>query len=117
MWQLRFDDDTLSAGFMIDERPAADRVSGSFASAHEEWDWRIARSPFLSRQFERAKIVRPESGMQSTKRIQRLAGQGAGDNWAAIANTVGFIDPLHSTGIAHTLFSVSRLADILMSDL
>ncbi len=115
MWQLRFDDDTLSAGFMIDERPDADHVSTTFATPQEEWDWRIARSPFLSRQFRNAKIVRPESGLQGTKRIQRLAGQGAGCNWAGIANTVGFIDPLHSTGIAHTLFSVSRLADILLS--
>jgi tetracycline 7-halogenase / FADH2 O2-dependent halogenase len=115
MWQLRFDDDTLSAGFMIDERLEADPILLTFATPQEEWDWRIARSQFLSRQFENATIVRPESGLQSTKRIQRLAGQGAGYNWAAIANTVGFIDPLHSTGIAHTLFSVSRLADILLS--
>lgn len=115
MWQLRFDDDSLSAGFMIDERPEAHRVPRKFATPTEEWNWRIARSPFLSRQFQTSKIIRPESGLQSTKRIQRLAGQGAGRNWAAITNTVGFIDPLHSTGIAHTLFSISRLADILVS--
>ena len=115
MWQLRFDDDSLSAGFMIDERPAAHRVPQKFATPTEEWNWRIARSPFLSRQFSKAVIIRPESGLQSTKRIQRLAGQGAGRNWAAITNTVGFIDPLHSTGIAHTLFSISRLADILVT--
>ena len=101
---------------MIDERPDANRVSLKFATPHEEWDWRIARSLFLTRQFDNAEVVRPESGLQSKKRIQRLAGQGAGNNWAGIANTVGFIDPLHSTGIAHTLFSVSRLADILLSD-
>lgn len=115
MWQLRFDDDSLSAGFMIDERPEANRGLQKFANPTEEWNWRIARSPFLSRQFRKARIVRPESGLQSTRRIQRLAGQGAGRNWAAITNTVGFIDPLHSTGIAHTLFSVSRLAEILVT--
>ena len=115
MWQLRFDDDSLSAGFMIDERPEAHRVPQKFATPTEEWNWRIARSPFLSRQFSKAVIMRPESGLQSTKRIQRLAGQGAGRNWAAITNTVGFIDPLHSTGIAHTLFSISRLAEILVT--
>ncbi len=115
MWQLRFDDDSLSAGFMIDERPEANRVPQKFAAPTEEWNWRIARSPFLTRQFRKAKIIRPESGLQSTQRIQRLAGQGAGRNWAAITNTVGFIDPLHSTGIAHSLFSISRLADILVT--
>lgn len=115
MWQLRYDDDSLSAGFMIDERPGTPRTDREFATHADEWNWRIARTPFLARQFEKSGIVRPESGLQSTKRIQRLAGQGAGQNWAAITNTVGFIDPLHSTGIAHTLFSVSRLADILIT--
>jgi FADH2 O2-dependent halogenase len=113
MWQLRFDDDSLSAGFMIDEREPTRRVEQSFATPVEEWNWRIARTPFLTRQFDQAHRIRPEAGLQHTRRIQRLAGQGAGANWAAITNTVGFIDPLHSTGIAHTLFSVSRLADIL----
>jgi FADH2 O2-dependent halogenase len=113
MWQLRFDDDSLSAGFMIDQREQKCHAEPPFVTPAEEWNWRIARTPFLSRQFEHAKIVRPESGLQQTRRIQRLAGQGAGRNWAAITNSVGFIDPLHSTGIAHTLFSVSRLADIL----
>lgn len=115
MWQLRYDDNSLSAGFMIDERPQALHVAQSLPSPADEWNWRIARSPFLARQFRTAQIVRPESGLQSTKRIQRLATQGAGHNWAAMSNTVGFIDPLHSTGIAHTLFGVSRLADILLA--
>ena len=114
MWQLRFDDDSLSAGFMIDERASGRCVATTFVNSTDEWNWRIARTPFLSRQFGNARIIRPATGLQSTKRIQRLAGQGAGYNWAAIANTVGFIDPLHSTGIAHTLFSVSRLAALLL---
>ncbi len=115
MWQLRYDDDTLSAGFMIDQRPGALEAARAFDSPTDEWNWRIERTPFLSRQFRNARIVRPDSGLQSTGRIQRLAGQGAGFNWAALTNTVGFIDPLHSTGIAHTLFSVARLADILLT--
>jgi len=116
MWQLRYDDDTLSAGFMIDQRPGTYDISPTFSSPTEEWTWRIARTPFLQRQFAESRIVRPDTGLLSTGRIQRLAAQGAGSNWAALTNTVGFIDPLHSTGIAHTLFSVSRLSDILLSD-
>lgn len=115
MWQLRYDDNSLSAGFMIDERPSVHHETRRFESAAEEWDWRISRSAFLQRQFRDAEILRPESGLQSTRRIQRLASRAAGDNWAALTNTVGFIDPLHSTGIAHTLFAVSRLADILLA--
>jgi tetracycline 7-halogenase / FADH2 O2-dependent halogenase len=115
MWQLRYDDNSLSAGFMIDERPSAAHVSPTFATPAEEWSWRIERTPFLEQQFREAKILRPASGLQSTKRIQRLTSKAAGQNWAAITNTAGFIDPLHSSGIAHTLFAVSRLADILLT--
>jgi FADH2 O2-dependent halogenase len=57
MWQLRYDDDTLSAGFMIDDRPSAKRARRSFSTPQEEWDWRIRRAPFLARQFRNARIV------------------------------------------------------------
>jgi FADH2 O2-dependent halogenase len=39
--------------------------------------------------------------------------QAAGPNWALLPHTAGFIDPLHSTGIAHTLCGIERLVDIL----
>lgn len=114
MWQLRYDDNSLSAGFMIDQRPeAVRRDMQTFANAAEEWAWRVERSGFLKRQFSGAFINRPASGLASTSRIQRLTTQAAGSDWAALTNTAGFIDPLHSTGIAHTLFSVARLAEIL----
>lgn len=117
MWQLRYDDNSLSAGFMIDQRPSRMQKDAipEFSTAADEWNWRIHRTPFLADQFRDANIIRVDSGLQRTGRIQRLAAAGAGLNWAALTNTVGFIDPLHSTGIAHTLFAVSRLADILTS--
>jgi FADH2 O2-dependent halogenase len=111
MWQLRFDNGVLSAGFMIDDRLADPQLAEG--GPHDEWHRRLNRSPFLRRQFADATIVSPESGLVATGRIQRLAQTGAGRNWAAIVNTVGFIDPLHSSGLAHTIFSVARLAEIL----
>ena len=39
-------------------------------------------------------------------RAERAAGPG----WAALPFTAGFVDPLHSTGIAHTLAGIERLA-------
>jgi tetracycline 7-halogenase / FADH2 O2-dependent halogenase len=115
MWQLRFDDDTVSAGFMIGA--GADSVTSAvWDSAHaiEEFHDRIASSSFLATQFQNASIVRPESGLQATCRLQRLTTQAAAANWAALPHTAGFVDPLHSTGIAHTLTAVQRLADILL---
>ena len=38
--------------------------------------------------------------------------QGAGSDWVMLPHTAGFIDPLHSSGIAHSLFGIERLAAI-----
>lgn len=114
MWQLRFDDDTVSAGFVIDQRQhSPGQLSPETAAA--EWQTRLERYPFLQRQFARATIVRPDTGLQFTGRLQRLTTQAAGADWAVLPNTAGFIDALHSTGIAHTLSGIERLAAILTS--
>ncbi len=45
--------------------------------------------------------------------MQRRISQATGPNWVLLPNSVGFIDPLHSTGIAHTLCGIERLIAIL----
>lgn len=103
MWQIRFDDDTLSAGILCDCR----------SEVPFDWKKQIDRFPFLQRQFHSARMIRTSGGFVRSGRMQRLASCGAGANWAALPNTVGFIDPLHSTGIAHSLSGVRQLATIL----
>ena len=51
--------------------------------------------------------------LRYSERLQRLAPRGHGPGWVALPHTIGFVDPLHSTGIAHTLSGVDRLARIL----
>lgn len=48
-------------------------------------------------------------------RISRLWSQAAGKNWLMMPTTAGIIDPLHSTGIAHSLSGVLRAANLLTS--
>ena len=45
--------------------------------------------------------------------MQRLVSSIAGDTWALLPHTAGFIDPFYSTGIAHSLLGVERLARII----
>lgn len=110
MWQLRFDDDSLSAGFVVDQRSERNVTP---TDAGTEWSRRLATYPFLAEQFRESRIIRPGDRLVHSPRLQRLSASGAGSDWAALPNTIGFIDPLHSTGIAHTLFGVARLAQIL----
>ena len=117
MYQLRFDDDTVSAGFVFDQRRPQQQGRDTAGSPVDDWNGRMQRYPFLRQQFARAAVVRPAGGLQRVPRLQRLTTQAAGENWAVLASTAGLIDPLHSTGIAHTLFCVERLAAILLNDL
>ena len=113
MWQLRFNDDTVSAGFVQDlnrgERPDV--------SASDEWNSWLSRYPSVGEQYANATIVRPEGGLRSTGRLQRKLARAAGAWWAMLPNTAGFIDALHSSGIAHTLCGIERLARILIRSL
>ena len=107
MWNLRFSDGLVSAGFAIDlTREPADATS-----VEADWQTRLESYPALAAQFANA-IPRPDIGFIRTRRMQRLAGAAGGSRWLALPHTAGFIDPLHSTGIAHTLSAIERIADM-----
>lgn len=123
MWQLRFNDETVSAGFVQDlskpevfaGSPLAER--GSAGDAREEWEHWLNRFPSIAEQYASAKVVRPEGGLRATGRMQRKLANAVGTWWAMLPNTAGFIDPLHSSGIAHTLCGIERLSRILIRHL
>lgn len=102
MWQLRFKNGITSAGFVQDERNAA-----------LDWQQMLARYPAIEAQFAKATVVAPEAGLVTTGRLQRGWTECAGPDWALLPHTAGFIDPLHSTGIAQTLCGIERLVSVL----
>lgn len=116
MWQLPFDDGTASVGMVWDGRKEGGEDGLNGSDPDKQLADLIGTSEVLRQQFEHAEVVRPEQGLVSTGRLQRLTTRAAGSTWAALPSTAGFIDPLHSTGIAHTLFGVRRLADILLNN-
>ena len=46
-------------------------------------------------------------------RLQRRIERCFGDGWAALPHTAGFVDPLFSSGIAHSLAGIQKIADLL----
>ncbi len=112
MWWLRFDSNVTSVGLVLDDR--ATRQSDIRDSDSEFHDI-IGRYPSLNTAFATASLTNTTAMPIRTKRLQRLAAQIAGDDWAMLPHTAGFIDPLHSTGIAHSLAGVERLASILLA--
>jgi FADH2 O2-dependent halogenase len=105
LWEIRFDDGRVSAGLVLD----AETHPPTKQSPLDEWRTHLDPYPTLARRFENADLVDPPGRLVRTERLQRLVDRAAGPGWALLPSTAGFVDPLHSTGIAHTLSGVERL--------
>lgn len=108
MWVLRFDHGVTSAGFNLN----LDRFPASTGSgAESEWRDLLSRFPSINEQFANAELTMP---MRALPRAQRRVSAAAGPNWAMLPTTAGIVDALFSTGNAHTLSGIERLATILI---
>ncbi len=110
LWQLRFNNDLVSAGLVLD---ALRHPPDPADPPEQEWTRWLARYPSLHEQFAGARIAEPPGGLVRTGRLQRRYAHLAGPTWALLPHSAGFIDPLHSTGIAHTLCGIERLMGIV----
>lgn len=120
LWFLRFADGTTSVGLVQpcgnwsdDLVDATDRLS-----AFKQF---IEKYPTVASLMSDASLVAPNDSngkprMAWMPRISRLWAHAAGMNWLMLPTTAGIIDPLHSTGIAHSLSGVLRAANLLTSD-
>ena len=109
MWWIRFHDGLTSVGFVLDEMLLPFDAD---VSAEREWDTVLARYPSLQRTVGNAKRMRPK--LVRTGRLQRLNRNLAGADWALLPAAAGFVDPLHSTGLAHSLAGLERIVRILI---
>ena len=110
MWVLRFNNGVTSAGLMFD---GARHPLDESLPPDQEWRSWMQRFPSVGAQFARAQLTAECGGLRRTRRLQRRAVKSAGPNWALLPLTAYALDALHSTGNAHTLCGVERLARIL----
>ncbi len=110
MWLLRFNNGLTSAGLMLDgKRHPID----AYVAPADEWVNWLSRYPSLDAMFENSRLADSPGNIVGTSRLQRRAAQLVGRNWALLPHTSGFVDPLHSTGIAHSLCGIERLTRII----
>jgi FADH2 O2-dependent halogenase len=101
MYQLRFDDGSVSAGFLLTGDNAGE-PEVVFASLLE-------RYPSLAVQFAGSRPLRPLASRSGVAwRRDRAAGRG----WLLLPHSYAFADPMFSTGIAWSLLAVERVADL-----
>jgi len=114
IWMLRFNDERTSMGIVIDR--TRDDAGTAEKPPEEEWDSRLEALPSVRELMEGATMATEPGRIIRTSRLQRKLERGCGPGWAALPHTIGFVDPLHSTGIAHTLTGVEKLLDIFAGD-
>ena len=115
MWMLRFDTGVTSVGMVQPtERWKPIKTCEDAAIVWEQW---VNRYPSISQMLSTAKPVENESTwLRWSNRLSRCRQRAVGDGWILLPTAFGFVDPLHSTGIAHALSGVLRLAELLVTE-
>ena len=72
--------------------------------------------PMLNQIMKDARCVAPKSTVSSVHRIQQLCDPIVSKTCWMLPTTAFTLDPLHSTGIAHALAGVQRVAAILLEE-
>ncbi len=111
MWIIPFDNGITSAGWCLDPR----RYPLDGSRPVDEWQHWMRQFPSIADQFASAEPLWGDH-FGFSGRLQRRVGQAAGRDWALLPTAAGFIDPLHSSGNAHTLVGLERLVRIWEDD-
>jgi FADH2 O2-dependent halogenase len=108
IWVLRLNNGVTSAGIAFNGEV---RQSDPARSPEEEWQELLTKYPSLARHFRDARAVQP---WVRTGRLQRRASRAVGPDWALLPHSAYFLDALFSSGNAHALHGIQRLACILV---
>jgi len=104
-WMLRMDNGITSVGLV---EPTTHQ-STSFQET-------VDRYPSLADLLAGACRVAPGDAHGRITRLSRCRAQAVGPGWVLMPVTYGFVDPLHSSGIAHALSGVVRVSEALLAD-
>lgn len=109
IWALRFNNNRTSWGFALN----GGNVSLQKMQTQEVWDWIRAKYPDIDFILKDAKFSAQPGRIIRSGRLQRKMETCFGDGWLAMPHTVGFVDPLFSTGIAYSLAGIERVIKML----
>ena len=109
IWALRFNNNRTSWGFALNGCNAALQKM----QTQEIWDAMRAKYPDINYILNNAEFSSQPGNILRSGRLQRKLETCFGEGWVAMPHTVGFVDPLFSTGIAHSLSGIEKIASIL----
>ena len=101
IWMLRFNNGVTSVGWTSSKSAPSLEIT--------------SRYPSIQSLLRDAELVEPAGGPTTTDRLQRWFHPIVTPRCLMLPATACTIDPLHSTGIAHSLAGVRRIARIVLS--
>lgn len=109
VWMLRFYNGLLSLGVVLDRH----RERGIYRAFHDVQEQILNQYPSLKQILQSAEPAPAPGRWIASGRLQRRLSHTFGEGWVALNHTAGFTDPLHSTGIAHSLSGLEKLIPLL----
>lgn len=112
IWALRFNNNRTSWGFVLN----GDDVLLIQMQTQELWNAMRAKYPDIDFILSDARFSTKPGRIIRSGRLQRKLESCYGEGWVAMPHTIGFVDPLFSTGIAYSLAGVERIVEILSAN-
>jgi tetracycline 7-halogenase / FADH2 O2-dependent halogenase len=109
IWVLRFNDRRTSVGFALDRR----KTPVGSEQPQERWNRLLQKYPSVGGLLDGVAFSAVPGKLIQSGRLQRKTERCVGAGWAALPHTAGFVDPLFSSGIAHSLTGIRRLVGTL----
>lgn len=109
IWMLRFNDQRTSFGFALNGW----EKSLKELSKDEIWDAILQKYPSVNNILKDSSLAAVPGKLMQSARLQRKTDKCFGEGWAILPHTAGFVDPLFSSGIAHSLAGMQKLMGIL----
>ncbi len=109
IWMLRFNNNLTSFGFVLENS------KGEYENLSTEaiWEEKLNKYPTIKKIISGATIADQPGKILRSDRLQRKLKQCYGNGWVALPHTIGFIDPLFSSGIAHSLSGIEKVINCI----
>ncbi|MCC9601422.1 tryptophan 7-halogenase [Stieleria sp. JC731] len=114
VWMLRMNNGVTSVGVTMQFGDSVESELESQRRCYDLLDQRLSDYPSLHRILADASRIEPADDMVCLPRLQRLYDPVISPSCVMTPTTATMIDPLHSTGIAHALAGVDRIADLVI---
>lgn len=109
-WMLRFNHGLLSCGLVLDSSIRENKLNDKDHVSH--WKQIVEQYPSIQKILKTGNFADQPGRLIHSGRLQRKMNRTYGDGWIALNHTAGFVDPMHSTGIAFTLSGIERLLEL-----